>query len=134
MIFQRHQQILLTEEFRKLVTITTHNGLFSYTRLPYGITSAPAIFHNIMCNNIKQTLTTASVTVCRLRSPRLALIQQKREWILKKQNLGTSLTIKKAPRGLPQPNYLPLSSPQISKPKNTKCRVAIWRNTKQEIN
>lgn len=43
-----YQQIKLTNESRKLVTIFTHKGLFSYTRLPYGITCAPVIFQNIM--------------------------------------------------------------------------------------
>lgn len=43
-----YQQIVLSEDSQKLVTISTHKGLFSYTRLPYGITSAPAIFQNIM--------------------------------------------------------------------------------------
>lgn len=44
-----YQQFKLTEELeskksKKLVTISTHKGLFSYTRLPYGIICAPAIF------------------------------------------------------------------------------------------
>lgn len=30
------------------MTISTHNGLFSYTRIPYGTKSAPSIFQNIM--------------------------------------------------------------------------------------
>lgn len=45
---EAYQQVLLTEESRKFVTISTHKGLFSYTRLPYGITSAPSIFQKIM--------------------------------------------------------------------------------------
>lgn len=45
---EAYQQIVLSEQSRKLVTISTHKGLFSYTRLPYGITTAPAIFQNIM--------------------------------------------------------------------------------------
>ena len=39
-----YQQIELQEESRPLVTINTHKGLFTYNRLPFGISSAPSIF------------------------------------------------------------------------------------------
>lgn len=39
-----YQQIPLDVESRKFVTIKTHMGLFQYTRLPFGVSSAPAIF------------------------------------------------------------------------------------------
>ena len=39
-----YQQIPLDEESRKLVVINTQKGLFRYNRLPFGISSAPAIF------------------------------------------------------------------------------------------
>jgi hypothetical protein len=35
---------------RRLVTINTHKGLFEYTRLPFGIASAPSIFQRLMEN------------------------------------------------------------------------------------
>ena len=35
---------------RRLVTINTHKGLFEYTRLPFGIASAPSIFLRLMEN------------------------------------------------------------------------------------
>ena len=35
---------MLDEESSKYATINTHRGLFTYSRLPYGISSAPAIF------------------------------------------------------------------------------------------
>lgn len=38
----------MTDKSRKLCTINTHKGLFSYTRFPYEIKSAPVIFENIM--------------------------------------------------------------------------------------
>lgn len=42
-----YQQILLDEESKKLVVISTHKGLFYYNRLPFEVASAPIIFkHN----------------------------------------------------------------------------------------
>ena len=43
-----YQQVLLSEDSRKYVTISTHKGLYRYNRLPFGITSAPAIFQQTM--------------------------------------------------------------------------------------
>ena len=37
-------QLLLDGDSRKFVTINTSKGLYQYTRLPFGIASAPAIF------------------------------------------------------------------------------------------
>ena len=45
---QAYQQVLLEEESRSFVVINTHRGLFRYTRLPYGVSSAPGIFQRIM--------------------------------------------------------------------------------------
>ena len=39
-----YQQVPLEETARKYVTINTQKGLFQYTRLPLGVSSAPAIF------------------------------------------------------------------------------------------
>ncbi len=43
-----HQQIVLDEESKKYVTVNTHKGLFTYTWLPFGISSSPAIFQHTM--------------------------------------------------------------------------------------
>ncbi|XP_064465302.1 uncharacterized protein K02A2.6-like [Ornithodoros turicata] len=45
-----YQQVILAEESRRYVTISTHIGLFQYTRLPFGVSSAPAIFQREMEN------------------------------------------------------------------------------------
>lgn len=43
-----YQQIVLDKESRKYVTVNTHKGLFTYTRLPFGVSSSPAIFQRTM--------------------------------------------------------------------------------------
>ena len=45
-----YQQVPLDEAARKYVTINTQKGLFQYTRLPFGVSSAPAIFQRTMDN------------------------------------------------------------------------------------
>ena len=45
---QAYQQVLLDEKFRKFVTINTHLDLYQYTRFPFGVASAPALFQKIM--------------------------------------------------------------------------------------
>ncbi|XP_049524460.1 uncharacterized protein K02A2.6-like [Dermacentor silvarum] len=45
-----YQQLVLQDASRKYVTISTTLGLFQYTRLPFGVASAPAIFQREMDN------------------------------------------------------------------------------------
>ena len=51
-----YQQMILDTDSRVYVTINTHQGLFRYTRLPFGIASALAIFQRTM-ETILQGLT-----------------------------------------------------------------------------
>ena len=43
-----YQQLSLDDESRPYTTINTHRGLFRYTRLPFGVAAAPAIFQRTM--------------------------------------------------------------------------------------
>ena len=45
---QAYQQIELDEDSKQYVVINTHKGLFRYNRLPFGVSSAPAIFQRVM--------------------------------------------------------------------------------------
>ena len=43
-----YMQVPLEDESKSLTTINTHKGLYQYNRLPFGISSAPAIFQRTM--------------------------------------------------------------------------------------
>jgi len=45
---QAYQLLVLDEKSRKYVVISTHKGLYCYTQLPYGVSSGPGIFQNVM--------------------------------------------------------------------------------------
>jgi transposase InsO family protein len=57
-----YNNIHLREQDQKLTTINTHQGLYKWTRLPYGISSSSGIFQSIMDN----VLTGLSGVVCRV--------------------------------------------------------------------
>ena len=43
-----YQQMMLDEESSKMVVVNTHQVLYHYTRLPFGVASAPAVFQRAM--------------------------------------------------------------------------------------
>ena len=45
---QAYLQLPLDDNSKELVTINTHKGLFQYNRLPFGVSSAPAVFQRYM--------------------------------------------------------------------------------------
>lgn len=45
---QAYQQLPLDERSKELVAINTQKGLFRFTRLPFGVSSAPGIFQRVM--------------------------------------------------------------------------------------
>lgn len=46
-------QVGVTERSREILTINTHRGLYQYTRLIYGLKTAPQLFSNIMYEILK---------------------------------------------------------------------------------
>ena len=46
-LLHAYQQLQLDDQSKDYVVINTHEGLFRYARLPFGVASAPAIFQ---CN------------------------------------------------------------------------------------
>ena len=45
---QAYLQIVLDQESRKYVTVNTHKRLYQYTRVPFRISTAPALFQRNM--------------------------------------------------------------------------------------
>ena len=43
-----YQQMPLDDESARMMTINTHQGLYQFTKLPFGVSSAPAIFQKAM--------------------------------------------------------------------------------------
>ena len=45
---QAYLQLTLDDQAKELLTINTHEGLFAYNRLPFGVLSTPGIFQHTM--------------------------------------------------------------------------------------
>ena len=45
---QAYAQLKLSDESQKLCVISTHRGLYAFTRLPFGVCSAPSIWQRVM--------------------------------------------------------------------------------------
>ena len=43
-LFHAYLQVFLDPESRKYVTVNTHQGLYQFNRLPFGVVSVPAMF------------------------------------------------------------------------------------------
>ncbi|XP_051233821.1 uncharacterized protein K02A2.6-like [Dicentrarchus labrax] len=43
-----YQQIQMDDQSKKYLAVNTHRGMFTYNRLPFGVSSAPAIFQRTM--------------------------------------------------------------------------------------
>ncbi|XP_033739309.1 uncharacterized protein K02A2.6-like [Pecten maximus] len=59
---QAYQQLLLNNDSEQYPTINTHLGLYRYQKLPFGVSSAPAIFHAVM----EQILQNLDNILCRI--------------------------------------------------------------------
>ena len=53
---QANQQLPLDPDSKKFTTINTHEGLFQFERLPFGISTAPSIFQHLMENLLQGLL------------------------------------------------------------------------------
>ena len=71
---QAYHQLAMEVDLKKYLTINTHMGLFQYTRLVFGITSAPANLeevlrclqvHRLRANKAKCKFLKEKVTFCR---------------------------------------------------------------------
>ena len=103
-----YQQLPLDVESRPYTTINTHRGLFHYTRLPFGVAAAPAIFQHTMesllgdlphvCIYLDDILVTGESDAAHLRN--LAAVLERLE------SVGVRLKREKCSFMIPEVEYL----------------------------
>ena len=103
-----YQQLILDDDSRPYTTINTHKGLFRYTRLPFGVSAAPAIFQRTMesllgglphvCIYLDDILITGESDVAHLTN--LAVVLERLE------SAGTRLKREKCAFMIPEVEYL----------------------------
>ncbi|KAM7281959.1 uncharacterized protein ISCGN_002117 [Ixodes scapularis] len=83
-----YQQLVLQDAARKCVTISTTMGLFQHTRIPFGVTSATAIFQREMDNlfrgmrhNLHKVLTRLQDAGLKLRLDKCVLLTPRVEYL-----------------------------------------------------
>ena len=52
-LIQAYQQLVFDDEFKDMVTINTHRGLYRVNRLPFRVASAPSLFQHIIENLLR---------------------------------------------------------------------------------
>ena len=104
---QAYQQLLLDDDSKKLLVVNTPRGLFQYTRLPYGVSTAPAIFQSVM-DRILQGLPVACylddiLIVAKTEEEHDQLLQRTLERL---EKAGVRLRQEKCEFGMPELKYL----------------------------
>ena len=101
-------QLHLDEDSKKLTTINTHKGLFRYNRLPFGVSSAPAVFQRTMENLFKNIAGVCVYLDDVLVTGKTAddHLKNLAEVLAKMQSVGIRLSKKKRHFMLPEVEYL----------------------------
>lgn len=101
-------QVEVDPEGRQLRTINIHRGLFQYTRLPFGIKTAPAIFQQIMNNMISGLSGSAAYLddIIVVGGPEEELQQRLEELLKRIEDYGFHLSIEKCQLFLKTIKYL----------------------------
>ncbi|XP_046443918.1 uncharacterized protein K02A2.6-like [Daphnia pulex] len=106
--YKAYNQLELDEFSQELCTINTPEGLFQYTRMPFGIASAPGKFQRVMDDLFQDT----PWVKCYLDDILIAGRTEKEHWtrveivLQKLQEAGVRLQLEKCSFGVPEIPYL----------------------------